>query len=321
MLPHDPSVDAHDDLIARNTFDVYAPTYNTQPTGKPCGDHAQGSDEWKESREGKLTGTKLGTLLGLNRYNNYLPLICDLTQTHHLFDNSDDVCPPISAFGQSAMAHGSKYEDTAVQLYETIYNKKVNTYGLLADPENEVLAASPDGITTDGILVEIKCPYVRYMSCGNIMGKVRDYHTADGRHVKYVTRGNNVIRSYYYAQIQLNMHINKLTECHFIEYQPASLFKMDYDTIHRTIIKYDPLWWQCALQCVKVIFALIDEHKSTLVSRNRVLSLTQRIIACMENQLAKQSLRDLFYNIHSTAIENYFFVQHQLVSDIMSSSQ
>ena len=56
----------------------------------------------------------------------------------------------------------SDTEPEARKIYEQITGKTVIQFGLLSGSTSfQCLAASVDGITTDGIVVEIKCPYSR----------------------------------------------------------------------------------------------------------------------------------------------------------------
>ena len=56
---------------------------------------------------------------------------------------------------------GKKYEEVANRLYCQLNNTTVIEFGLLLHSRLKWLAASPDGITPDGIMLEIKCPKSR----------------------------------------------------------------------------------------------------------------------------------------------------------------
>ena len=86
---------------------------------------------------------------------------------------------------------GQKYEDIACSIYEYRYNKTVWEYGLLRHPTITVLGASPDGISTDGIMLEIKCPSGRKI---------------DGK-----------IKMVYRVQMQVQMEVCDLDRCDFFE--------------------------------------------------------------------------------------------------------
>lgn len=56
---------------------------------------------------------------------------------------------------------GKKYEDVANRLYCQLNNTTVIEFGLISHARLKWLAASPDGITPDGVMLEIKCPKSR----------------------------------------------------------------------------------------------------------------------------------------------------------------
>ena len=70
--------------------------------------------------------------------------------------------------GNEATRHGQKYEDEAIELYCKKYNKKTFNFGLLPHPKIDFLAGSPDDITYDGIVIEVKCPLRRKIVLGEI---------------------------------------------------------------------------------------------------------------------------------------------------------
>lgn len=87
---------------------------------------------------------------------------------------------------------GKKYEDSALRLYKLLTKKTVLEFGLLPHYRNKWLAASPDGITTDGIMLEIKCPKSRKIE-------------------------NDYMPFYYYTQVQIQLEVCNLDKCHFLE--------------------------------------------------------------------------------------------------------
>lgn len=58
--------------------------------------------------------------------------------------------------------HGKKYEEISTRLYRQLYNTDVIEFGLLPHPRLSYLGASPDGITPEGIMLEIKNPNSMY---------------------------------------------------------------------------------------------------------------------------------------------------------------
>lgn len=87
---------------------------------------------------------------------------------------------------------GKKYEEVANRLYMQLKNVVVHEFGLISHEEYEWLAASPDGITDDGVMLEIKCP------------KSRKINT-------------EMIPLYYWVQVQIQLETCDLDECDFLE--------------------------------------------------------------------------------------------------------
>jgi putative phage-type endonuclease len=87
---------------------------------------------------------------------------------------------------------GKKYEEVANRLYCKLNNTKVIEFGLISHSRLKWLAASPDGITPDGIMLEIKCPKARKID-------------------------ENQPPLYYWIQTQIQMETVDLDFCDFFE--------------------------------------------------------------------------------------------------------
>jgi hypothetical protein len=140
---------------------------------------AQKSKEWYEMRNGMLTASDWGTILGENHYvsNNNTVLL--------------NKCGDDNFVTNPAMEWGNKYEDVAVKVYEYRNNKTILEFGCLRHPFISFLGASPDGITPDGIMLEIKCPSSRKIT--------------------------GTPPSHYWCQVQGQLEVCELDRCDFIE--------------------------------------------------------------------------------------------------------
>lgn len=167
--------------------------------------YEQRTKEWFEQRNRALTSSDVDTVLGHNKYSEPIDV---------LFKKCG-VSPEFT--GNEATKHGQKYEDEAIQLYCSLYGKKNFTFGLLPHPTISWLAGSPDGITSDGIVIEVKCPLYRKPE----MGKVPKH---------------------YIGQVKMNMEICDLPEAVFIEYIPAHLNDGEY-ILNVVNLKRDPDWF------------------------------------------------------------------------------
>jgi putative phage-type endonuclease len=111
-------------------------------------------------------------------------------------------CPPL--------VHGVKYEPAACKIYEDLTMLKVHEFGLIPHPKISFIGASPDGITEDGIMLEIKSPYSRNIR--RCQGIPEDY----------------------YLQIQGQLEVCDLEECDYLEcefiaYEDFDAYKRDVD--------------------------------------------------------------------------------------------
>ena len=102
---------------------------------------------------------------------------------------------------------GKKYEQIAVNLYKRKNNTDVYDFGLLKHPYLKWLGASPDGITPDGVMLEIKCPYSR---------KIKP----------------NYVPFHYYIQVQIQLEVALLETADFMECEIKELDTLaDYTAI------------------------------------------------------------------------------------------
>lgn len=167
---------------------------------------AQRTKEWFEQRMNALTSSDVDTVLGLNKYSKPEDVLfkkCGLGKPFN---------------GNVATRHGQKYEDEAVEHYCRIYSKKSLAFGLLPHPTISWLAGSPDGITTDGIVIEVKCPLYRKIDMGNIP-------------------------NHYISQIKMNMEICNLDRAVFIEYIPKHMSKTGEMILNVVHLDREPSWF------------------------------------------------------------------------------
>lgn len=161
----------------------------------------QRSPEWLALRENLLTASDVASAIGKNRY-----------------EKPDDLLRKkvlkVPWAGNAATEHGTRLEPVAREMYDAKTGRKTHEIGLVQHPKYPFLGGSPDGITEDGILVEIKCPLTR-----KIEDKVPDH---------------------YMPQIQLLLEILDFELCDFVQYRPDETFMITRVTRDRT-------WFEKAL--------------------------------------------------------------------------
>ena len=139
---------------------------------------AQRSPEWYVFRENMITASDWGKVMGyIGSDVELLRNKLGMTQFH----------------GNAATQFGTKYESVATSIYERRMGKQVIDFGCLRHPNPELffLGASPDGISNDGVMLEIKCPTSREIL--------------------------PIPTTYYWAQMQGQMEICDLERCDFLE--------------------------------------------------------------------------------------------------------
>jgi putative phage-type endonuclease len=167
-------------------------------------DCEQGSQEWINYRNMFITGSMVGKIVGNTMGQEY----------KHLVEEKSTYGKSRTFFGNVATNWGHKYEPVANMLFKYESGLEVFHYGLVHNPKYPRLAVSPDGITSDGHLLEIKCPYSRKI---------------DGH-----------ISKEYTNQIQMQMHVCEIDACHFFECNFVEINQTRFEEIAINNVKEKP---------------------------------------------------------------------------------
>jgi putative phage-type endonuclease len=129
--------------------------------------------------------------------------------------------------GNAATAHGTLLEPVARDLYDKTYGRVSHEIGLVQHRDHPWLGASPDGVTEDGLLVEIKCPLSRKIEPN--------------------------VPKHYWPQVQLQLEITDLEECDFVQYRPA---KVEGGTPEFVVVRVqrDREWFKRALPVLETVW-------------------------------------------------------------------
>jgi hypothetical protein len=159
--------------------------YNLKSAPQP----EQKSKEWYELRHNLITASNIHKLLSSELQRNSLiyekcrPLIVEKT---NYFANANNT-----------RQWGIIYEPLSIQIYERLYNTKVDEFGCIIHPKYSYIGASPDGINTD----PTSHRYGRMIEVKNIVN--RDI--------------TGIPKEEHWIQMQLQMETCDLEECDFIE--------------------------------------------------------------------------------------------------------
>ena len=167
----------------------------------------QRSPEWFKAREGKITGSVVGAILGLSPYMSASDVLENMIKKHQGYE--------VKFPDNPALAHGQFYEEYAISDLEMLHDINVKECGLFVHPTSLWLAASPDGtIGADGV-AEIKCPY-----------GIRNDNPPKFKTVEELP--------HYYAQMQIEMYCTERKYCVFYQWTPHG------DDLR--IVNFDQAW-------------------------------------------------------------------------------
>lgn len=177
--------------------------------------HEQNTSDWHTKRNALyITGTSIAKILNDSKYGN--------SEEHFLEVTGRKAKKAVNSYFTE---HGTYYESIALKKYQKKTGKKTFDVGCITyyDTQRRELSdrgeqgmvqeadlpdwtrfvgGSPDAITEDGILVEIKCPKARKPICSL-----------------------SEIPTDYYHQIQFYLFITGLQLCHYVEYVPPSIYQ------------------------------------------------------------------------------------------------
>jgi len=141
----------------------------------------QKSQEWYDYRYERITASDIGSIFGASPFTSRDQLI-----------NNKCVDPKSIVYTSNRFTeHGNKFEECATRFYEHLSKSEIIEFGCLPHPYIPFLGASPDGITKDGVMLEIKCPLSRPIE--------------------------GIPPIYYWYQIQIQLEVANLNRCDFIE--------------------------------------------------------------------------------------------------------
>lgn len=168
----------------------------------------QRSPEWFALRGNMLTASDVASAIGANFFKHPETLILEKCGVGKKFTGNSDT------------ARGVRLEPIVRDMYDALSKCKTHEIGLLVHPEHKWLGGSPDGVTEEGVLVEIKCP----------------------------KKISSKVPVYYMPQIQLLLEIMNLEECDFIQYCEEK------DTIKIIRVQRDREWFAEKLPIMKAFW-------------------------------------------------------------------
>lgn len=197
---------------------------------------AQLSDEWFNLRKSRVTASSVSNLL--IRDKTTCEKYVSIYKLEDTFDYDHKCCNPYSSKqqymfekckstfkGSPATFWGQRYESIATNIYEKMTDTTIIDFGLLTHDTLPWVAASPDGISESGVMLEIKCPYRRKIT--------------------------GIPPLYYYQQVQIQLEVADLDVCDFLEIEfeeVVSMKELIDDSLCDTPAQYKGVYIQ--FECV-----------------------------------------------------------------------
>ena len=170
---------------------------------------AQRSEEWYNMRYNMITASEAASVVGKKTTNTMTMSEFEKIIVKPAYKSKDELMKvkvlKNDVFKGNAMTkHGQIFEQIAVIIYENKNKIRILEFGLIQHKTNLIIGASPDGITQNSIMIEIKSPSRR-----EITGKVP---------------------LNYWVQMQFQLEVCNLENCDFVEVKTTRYeSKEEYD--------------------------------------------------------------------------------------------
>jgi len=181
----------------------------------------QRTPEWLALRENMITASDVASAIGENHYESPDAFV------------KKKVLRTTWA-GNAATAHGTALEPLVRELYDQKTGRKTREIGIVQHRDYPWLGGSPDGITEDGLLIEIKCPLTR-----KIEPKVPKH---------------------YWPQVQLLLEVTDLEECDFVQYRPAKDENSEPEFVV-VRVQRDREWFKERLPAIQAVWGRVQKGR------------------------------------------------------------
>ena len=180
----------------------------------------QGSGAWFNARTGKITASRMAAAM------SYLKNGSESSERRKLKIEvlaerlTGDIVPK---YQNEFMLHGIENEPLAKEAFEAHTGLLVTDIGFVDHPRIENCGASPDGLVSDGALIEVKCP-------------------STGKHLEYLLSGE--VPEEYKPQMILQAACMGKSTVYFVSYDPRlppkqGLFIKKYEPTQEEIEKVE----------------------------------------------------------------------------------
>ena len=157
-------------------------------------DIEQRSEAWHEARCGRVTGTTFKNLMSKDTTDSYKNLVTNIA-CEIITGRAEET------YSNATMEAGIEIEPEARNEYEVSFDVKIKQAGFIipdeGEPYHQWIGISPDGLTPDNGMIEIKCPLMR-------------------THFEYIEAGR--LPAEYRYQVQGQLFVTGFNYCDFVSY-------------------------------------------------------------------------------------------------------
>lgn len=177
--------------------------------------HDQGTPEWRAQRHGRITGSRVGAILGMSPWQKPADVLREMVREYHGAE-SEFIDNPAVQWGRDNEARAQ-----LAFMRETGLN--VEQCGFF--PYGDRMGASPDGLTSDGGVLELKVPY----------------GLRNGGEFKPLSE-----QPHYAAQVQMELLATGRVHAYFAQYIAPKGDQLSIDYVPEQIkierVEHDPQW-------------------------------------------------------------------------------
>lgn len=195
----------------------------------------QRTQEWFEQRKSRITGSRVGAILGLSPWQKPADVMRAMVREYHGAETEFT--------GNPATDHGNNNEQRAMLAFMRESGLEVEQCGFFA--YGELMGASPDGLTSDGGVLELKVPF-----------GLRNEQAAQFKPL--------ADQPHYACQVQMEILAAGRTHAYFAQYVAPKGDPLSHDYVPEQIsierVEADPEWIDRNLPAISAFYALYVEE-------------------------------------------------------------
>lgn len=188
---------------------------------------AQRTPQWHSERIGRITGSRIGAILGLSPWQRPADILRAMVREYHGAESEFT--------GNPATLHGTQNEQRALLAFMRETGLAVEQCGFF--PYGDRMGASPDGLTSDGGVLELKVPF----------------GLRNGGEFKPLAE-----QPHYAAQVQMEMLATGRKHAYFAQYIAPKGDPLAYDYVPEQIkiehVEADPDWIDTHLPAINEFY-------------------------------------------------------------------